>query len=161
MLLDGLESAALRSASRAALNLVADDMATAETDIPWAMRDTWPPEVAEAAARLRDRFVPEHQHQEPYMQTDVRSTADPAVRDDFITMAPHAYDATFWRSDYTQVASLSDEGTSFAIWLTDHQRDSIAELVGADRVVTLADWRRAHPSFWRMLLDQFKTRGNS
>jgi hypothetical protein len=65
LLLDGLDDAALRSASRAALNLVADDMATAETDIPWAMRDTWPPEVAEAAARLRDRFVPGHQQEEP------------------------------------------------------------------------------------------------
>jgi hypothetical protein len=37
-------------------------------------------------------------------------------------MAPHAYDVMFWRSDYADVASLADEGTSFAIWLTDDER---------------------------------------
>lgn len=141
-----------------ALTLVAAEMSRAETDIPWSMRNDWPPEVVVAASRLCDRFVPDSKRDDHYMQTGVRSTSDPEVRDDFISVAPHAYDATFWRRDYAEVASLSDEGTSCAIWLTDDQRNILADVVGADRVVSYEDWRRAHPSWWRRHLHRLKTR---
>ena len=91
------------------------------------------------------------------MQTGVQSTSELGVLADFISVAPHAYDATFWRSDSAEVASLSDEGMSFAIWLTDEGRETIAELIGADRIVTLAEWRRAHPPLWRSLLSRLTT----
>lgn len=160
LLLDGLDNDTLWAASRVALNLVEVDMATAQTDIPWSTRDTWPAEAVKAAARLRDRFVPEQDRQKPYMMTDVTSTEDPGTRDDFIAVAPHAYDATFWRSDYAEVASLADEGSCLAIWLADEDRETIAELIGADRVVALAEWNRSHPSLWRTFLAGPNTPGD-
>jgi len=92
------------------------------------------------------------------MHTGVRSVADRQVREDFITFAPHALDATFWRDNHAEVASLSDEGTSYLIWLTDQHRAALAEDVGADRVISLRDWRRAHPSMWRRWLNRLSSR---
>jgi hypothetical protein len=158
LLSEGLDAARRGVAVHQALTLVAAEMGRAETDIPWSMRNDWPPEVVVAASRLCDRFVPDSKRDDHYMQTGVRSTSDPGVRDDFISVAPHAYDATFWRRDYAEVASLSDEGTSCAIWLTDDQRNILADVVGADRVVRYEDWRRAHPSWWRRHLHRLKTR---
>ena len=48
--------------------------------------------------------------------------------------------------------------TSCAIWLTDDQRHILADVVGADRVVSYQDWRRAHPSWWPRPLHRLKTR---
>jgi hypothetical protein len=158
LLLDGLDAARRGVAVHQGLTLVAAEMGRAETDIPWSMRNEWPPEVVEAASRLCDRFVPDSKRDDHYMQTGVRSISDPGERDDFISVAPHAYDATFWGRDYGEVASLSDEGTSCAIWFTDDQRNILADVVGADRVVRYEDWRRAHPSWWRRHLHRLKTR---
>ncbi|MGY4771643.1 hypothetical protein ACXC9Q_32465 [Kribbella sp. CWNU-51] len=158
LLSDGLDAGKRGEAVHQALALVAAEMGRAETDIPWSMRNGWPSEVVDAAARLCDRFVPDSKRDDHYMQTGVRSTSDPGARDDFISVAPHAYDATFWRQDYAEVASLSDEGTSCTIWLTDDQRNILADVVGADRVVSYQDWRRAHPSWWRRHLRRHKTR---
>jgi hypothetical protein len=124
------------------------------------MRDTWPRPAAEAAELLRERFVPEHKREEAYLQTGLQLTDDPAVRQAFITFAAHAYDASFWRHDHAGVASLADEGTSFAIHLTEAQRKTITEMIGEDRIVTLAEWNKTHPSFWRSLLGAFITPDN-
>ena len=158
LLSDGLDPARQRLAVHRALTLVAAEMGRADTDIPWSLRNDWPPEVVEAASRLCDRFVPDSRRGDTYMQTGVQSTSDPEVRNDFISVAPHAYGPTFWRRDYGEVASLSDEGTSCVIWLTDDQRNILADLVGADRVVSYADWRRAHPAWSRRQLHRLKTR---
>jgi hypothetical protein len=158
LLSDGLDFARRGVAVHGALTLVAAEMGRAETDIPWSMCSDWPPEVVEAASRLCERFVPDSKRNDHYMQTGVQSTSDSEVRDDFITVAPHAYDATFWRRDYGEVASLSDEGTSCAIWLTDDQRNVLADVVGAERVVSYEDWRRAHPSCSRRQLHRLSTR---
>ncbi|MGH8894635.1 MAG: hypothetical protein ACRDWY_15225 [Actinomycetes bacterium] len=40
-------------ACRVALDLLATEPATFESDIPWSMSDHWPPEVAEAAGHLQ------------------------------------------------------------------------------------------------------------
>lgn len=156
--LEGLDDAAFSVASRRALTLVASDVASAETDIPWGVRDPWPADVLEAANRLCDQFVQEADRDEHYMQTGVRAVADHQVREDFITVAPYAYDATFWRADNVEVASLADEGSSFVLWLTDQQRAALAELVGVDRVISLSDWRMAHPSIWRRWLNRLTSR---
>ncbi|HEX5533999.1 MAG TPA: hypothetical protein VFX33_09695 [Actinomycetales bacterium] len=154
VILDGLEATEAGRAAGAALALVAEEMAWAETDIPWEQREQWPEQVAEAASRLRNHFVPQAEHGAPYSQTGVRSVADAQIREDFITFAPYAYDATFWGPDHQEVATLADEGQSFVIWLTDHQRGLLAQSLGADRVVSLAEWRRAHPSIWSQWLDR-------
>lgn len=159
LFLEALNDEARWAASRAALSLVQGQMVRAATDIPWSIRDTWPKQALEAATLLRDRFVPEHQRDEPYFMSGVQSTVDPAVRDAFITFAAHAYDAQFWRRDHSEVASLADEGTSFAIYLTENQRKAITEMIGEERIVTVAEWNKTHPSFWRSLLDRFRGDG--
>lgn len=155
--LDGLDESAFGAAPRTALTMIASEMGSAETDIPWASRDGWPAEVVEAANRLCDRFVPGGDRAD-YMQTGVRSVADREVREDFITFVPHALDATFWRDNHAEVASLSDEGTSYLIWLTDQHRAALLEAVGADRVIGLRDWRLVHPSSWRRWLNRLSSR---
>jgi hypothetical protein len=155
--LDGLDKSAVAAASRTALTMIASEMGSAETDIPWVSHDEWPAEVVEAANRLCDRFVQEGDRAD-YMQTGVRSVADRQVREDFITFAPHALDATFWRDNHAEVASLSDEGTSYVISLTDQHRAALAEALGADRVISLRDWRLAHPSMWRRWLNRLSSR---
>ena len=47
--LEGLDDAAFIEAARKALTLVATEMASAETDIPWEVRSRWPADVMEAA----------------------------------------------------------------------------------------------------------------
>ncbi|WP_030529668.1 hypothetical protein [Phycicoccus jejuensis] len=144
--LEGLADAVLIEAARTALTLVASEMASAETDIPWGERGGWPADVVEAAQRLSDRFG--QGRDDTNVQTGVRAATDSQVREDFITFAPHAYDATFWREDYATVASLSDAGTSFVIWLTEQQRANLTEVVHAERVISMRDWRLAHSSRW-------------
>jgi hypothetical protein len=158
LLSDGLDDPSRAAACQKALTLVAVDMASAETDIPWALRGSWPAHVAEAASRLCELFVPEAKRHDGYMQTGVRSVTDPRVRDDFITVAPYAYDASFWRRDKAEVAHLSDEGTACVVWLTDGQRETLAGVAGVERVVSVTDWRRVHPSWWRRRLDRLKSR---
>lgn len=157
--LEGLDDPAFRAASRTALTLVASDVASAETDIPWGIRDRWPAKVVEAASRLCGRFVQEGDRDDHYMQTGVRAVAAHQVREDFVTVAPHAYDATFWRGDHAEVASLADEGSSFVIWLSNQQRAALAAVVGAERVISLSDWQLAHPSMWRRWLNRLTPPG--
>lgn len=137
---DDLDVAATAAACHAALTLIESQMATAETDIPWADRDQWPPEVVSAAVRLPE-FVPETARGEEYMLTDVTSVADPEVRADFIQLAPYAYDATFWRSDGSEIASLADEGDC-VVWLTKAQLDALTATLGAPQFTAVAASRR-------------------
>ena len=157
--LELLDDSALGAAARAALLLVGAEVASAETDIPWASRDGWPADVVAAASRLCDRFVQAGDRDEHYMQTGVQSVADGQVLDDFMTVAPFAFDATFWRADGAEVASLADEGTSFVIWLSDEQRAGLVDVVGAAQIIPLSDWRRAQPTMWRTLLNRLKPTG--
>jgi hypothetical protein len=156
--LEGLADPEFGTACQTALTLVAPEMETAETDIPWDKRERWRLEVLEAAGRLCDRFVLEGDRDDQYMQTGVRSVLDLDVREEFIAFTPYAYDATFWRSGGGEVASLSDEGMSFVIWLTDEQRAALAEVVGTDRVISLTEWRQAHMSAWRRWLNRLGAR---
>ena len=147
--LDGMADAELASACRFALELVADEIARAETDILWDERDDWPADALDAASRLCDRFVPAHE-QGAYMQTGVRPTTDPDVRADFLTFASYALDAGFWGGD-GEVARVNDEGSSVVIWLTDDQLQEVAKRIGPERVVTMTDWNAAQTSRLRRL----------
>jgi hypothetical protein len=154
--LKGLSSAEIGQAARRVLATILDDGCSGETDIPWARRAEWPPEVVAAAVRLQDQFVKESKHGDEYLQTNVQSLAARTVREDFALVAPYAYDATFWGDDRTIVASLSDEGTAFSVLLTGEQRNAVAGLVGDERVVSLRDWRKAHPTALRWLVALLK-----
>ena len=149
---DGMSSSDASRCARDVLEVLAADIAKAETDIPWDERESWPEEVVLAACRLRDRFVPLGERGEVYMRTGVQRVMDDKVLADYLVVAPHAYDAQFWREDFAEVASLADEGQSFVAWLTEKQRASVVARVGNDRVVVLAEWRAAHRPAWRRMI---------
>ena len=151
---DGMPSADASRYARAVLEVLAADIAKAETDIPWDERESWPEDAVLAACRLRDRFVPLGERGEVYMRTGVQQVMDDEVLADYLAVAPHAYDAQFWREDFAEVASLADEGQAFVAWLTEEQRASVAARVGQDRVVMLAEWRAAHRPAWRRRLTE-------
>jgi hypothetical protein len=150
---DGMSPADASRSCRDALEVLAAEIGRAETDIPWAERESWPEEVVLAACRLRDRFVPLGERGEVYMRTGVQRVMDDGVLADYLLVAPHAYDAQFWREDFAEVASLADESQSFVAWLTEEHRASVVARVGHDRVVRLAEWRAAHRSAWRRWID--------
>ncbi|GAB2692605.1 hypothetical protein [Thalassiella azotivora] len=152
--LDDLGPSEVSSRCRSALGLVAADIDSAETDLPWHHVQDWPDDVRAAAERLRDRFVEVVARNSEYMQTGVRTVTDAATRRHFVAVAPYAYDATFWHVDGRPLAELADEGQACVLTLTDEQRTSAALQLGEERVISLADWRRAHPSLMRRLLDR-------
>ena len=152
---DGWDEARRLAATRRALMLVAADATDAETDIPWHLHKNWPQSVAEAAERLRDRFVREDKRTDDYMQTGVEPLADEVARGDFLTFVPYAYDATIW-ADGQVLASLADEGTSLVVALTAEQLDALAGAVGVGRVVTLQAWRHRQPSVLRRLIRRLR-----
>lgn len=147
LLLDGMDKADLADCCQFALRLVEEDMHTAETDIPWCDHTSWPAEAEASAIRLRDRFVPPEK-QSGYMQTGVQSVRDMDVRRDFIAIAPYALDATFWSHGEGALASLSDEGTSFVILLTEGQAEVLREYVGYEHVASTAEFGKGLFSMW-------------
>lgn len=154
---DGWDAETRLAAARQALALIRDAITTAETDIPWHQRDRWPADVVSAAELLRDRFVPPEKQVDDYAQTEQQRTIDEETLDAFLTFAPFAYDSTFW-ADAREVAGLSDEGTSLVIALTDEERRQLADALGADRVISLREWRDRHPSALRRLARRLKLR---
>lgn len=147
---DGWDAETRLVAARQALALIRAAITTAETDIPWRQRGRWPADAVSAAEWLRDRFVPPEKHSDDYLQTGPQPTTDEQTLDAFLTFAPFAYDSTFWQ-DVDEVASLSDEGTSIVIALTEEERRQLADALGAGRVVSLPEWRDRHPSaLWRL-----------
>ena len=154
---DGWDVSARLAATRHALALVAPGATAAETDIPWHLHDTWPAEVANAAERLRVRFVREDQHTQDYMRTGIRPLTDSQVRHDFMIFAPYAFDATLW-GEAIILASLADEGASLVVSLTEDERDALERAAGLGRVVTLKDMRKRHPSVLRRLLRRYRNR---
>ena len=117
-------------------------MEQAETDIPWHKRTEWPVEIAGAASLLRARYC--QQQEEDYLQTGVHAV-DEEARNAFTTFAPYAYDCTLWSGE-RELASVNDEGISFVVALTAQEADGLRDLLGAERLVTLAEWRSRHPS---------------
>jgi hypothetical protein len=128
----GLDRAARAPACDAALGAATRGVTEAEADILWSNRGKWPPDVVAAATRLKDRYVAPPAD-DSYMQTRVQRV-DPGSLEDFLALAPYAFDATFW-DDETVVASLPDEGRSCSVRLTDEEHDSVAGEVGQHRLV--------------------------
>jgi len=153
----GWDQVSRRAATNEAIKLVANTASVAFTDIPWDQQGQWPAEVVAAAARLRDRFVPEVERAATYMQTGFQGLDDEPVRRDFVTFMPYAYDASLLVGE-EDLLNAADEGTSLVVSLTDGERDALGRIVGAGRVVTLQEWRERHPSTLRRLLKRLPHR---
>lgn len=152
----GWDRKARQAAVRQTLDLVVAVMARAETDIPWHNREQWPPDVADAARLLRDRYVTRKKQDDEYLQTGVQAVDDESRRA-FATFAPYAYDCTLW-SDEGDLASVNDEGDSLVIFLTDTEVEHLRGALGSDRVFSLQQWRHLHPSATTRLLRRFRKR---
>lgn len=146
----GWDDPTLLEAVARALTIVREGATSAETDMPWSEFANWPHEVQEAATRLRDRHIRVDQRHQDYLQTGVVDPLDDQDRDDFLTFAPHALDATIWGDDGL-LAELADEGTSLVIALTDLQAQTLASAFGPGHLMTLETWAERQPSIRRSL----------
>lgn len=135
-----------------------DDIARAENDIPWSTRHTWPTHALQVIELLRKRFVSLHKREEPHQQTGVHFIEESGPPSRYhVGRARLGYFILVTRSRRSR--RLADEGTSFAIHRAQEQRKTITEMIGADRIVTLANWNKTHPSFWGSLLERFSPPG--
>lgn len=114
---------------RMVLTFCRPDQGSFETDFPWAAEESWPPEVAAAAERLCGR-------ESHYAQSGLRDLATCAEQewDDFVAIAPFAYDATLFDESFQRVVSLADESESIVVSLS---RSQAAQLRRALRGVAV------------------------
>ena len=137
---DGLTEAERWAVCRAALNLVAEEAATFEADIPWSRASDWPADVQEAAEHLQR--VSRTPRKEPdYGQTGVLGTEDKVTWLAFVTFAPWAFDAAVWSADHIDVASLADESESVVLRLTESQRTALEDATGKGRLAPESEWK--------------------
>ncbi len=143
---DGLTEVELLAACRTALNLIAEEAATFECDIPWSRASDWPADVLEAAEHLQ--HVSRKPHKDPdYGQTGVLRAEDEVTWLAFVTFAPWAYDATVWSAEQIDVASLSDESEGIVLRLTESQRTALENATAKGRLVPAREWKvRRHRS---------------
>lgn len=125
-----------------AMDLLTSELASAECDLPWSVRDDWPAPVQDAATRLRDTCVPVSEHNETHMTIAETVLEDPGTKRDFVLLASYTYFARFWDASHHEVADLNDHNTSNTWVLTRKQRDRLALLVEPHRVVDLSSWHR-------------------
>jgi hypothetical protein len=136
----GLTEVERSVACRTALNLVAEEAATFETDIPWSAASAWPTDVREAAEQLQ--HVSRKPPKDPrHAQTGVLGTEDDVTWRAFVTFAPWAYDATVWSADHADIASLSDEAEGIVLRLTDAQRTALENAACQGRLVPASEWK--------------------
>ena len=132
-------------ACRLVLTVAAEDIATFETDIPWASAADWPEDVRRAAdfpTSLKERSRGETML---YRRTgDVPNDHDRAW-EAFVKFAPYAFDASAWTAASQQVAALSDAGESVVAALTSVQVKAVSLVMGEDLLVPLREWRMRRP----------------
>ena len=95
-------------ACRLVLSVTAADIATFETDIPWAAAGEWPDDVRQAAGTLSSLSEPSRGEDALYRRTGEVHRDDDVVWKAFVTFAPYAYDASAWSTDSQQIIALSD-----------------------------------------------------
>ena len=127
---DGLPEAEQHRLCGILLEIVASDAGLVETDIP--LRPEWPAEVRAAADRLL--ALPSSTLRMSYGQTGVIDLAVHPVWDDFVTVAPRAFDATVWSPLRGALVSLADESQSLVATLTDQQRATLGRKVPPGRI---------------------------
>jgi hypothetical protein len=135
---DGMTEAERLAACRASLNLLAEEAATFEVDIPWSRASDWPADVREAAEHLQ--HVSRRPRKDPdYGQTGVLGTEDEVTWLAFVTFAPWAFDATVWSTDHIDLACLADESESIVLRLTDSQRTALENATGKGRLAPVSE----------------------
>jgi hypothetical protein len=144
----GWDDATLHAAAAQALSLLRPVATKAQTDIPWTRPEHWPPDVLEAAERLRDRHVSQDARHKNYMCTDEVDLVDEQDRDDFLTFAPHALDATIWGPE-GELAEVSDRGWSLVVSLTASEAEALGRTLEPGRLMTLEEWHSSRPSIRR------------
>lgn len=128
-------------ACRLVLSVTAADVATFETDIPWAAAAEWPDGVRQAAEFLSSLRGPIRGEDALYRRTgEVLKSDDPAW-ETFVTFAPYSYDASTWSTHSQQIVALSDAAESMVAALTPEQLTAVAEGIGRDALVPLKKWR--------------------
>jgi hypothetical protein len=127
---DGLPEAEQHRLCGLLLEIVASDAGRVETDIP--LRPEWPADVREAAERLL--ALPSSNLRKSYGQTGVIDLAEDPVWEDFVIVAPWAFDATVWSSTRGELVSLADESQSLVATLTDEQRATLGRKVPPGRI---------------------------
>ncbi len=126
---------------RFALELVAQDAATFETDIPLCNAGGWPESVNRAAEQLARRADTPGGTSALYKRTGVVSATDREAWDALVCFAPYAFDAAVWAVD-GELASLADEGGSLVMHLTPTQRGELQDFESAVRVVSAKSWKK-------------------
>ena len=140
----GLDTVAEVEAVRQTLDVIAEDAATIETDIPWHEARGWPDEVQAAAGRL-GALLPD---EDPAYQLTGSVPVNEETWQSFRTFSPFAYGALVRRADGTLIATVDDEGTALWVRLNDAQRVSLEAAIGRTRVVPLDVWRHRHRPWW-------------
>jgi hypothetical protein len=138
----GMSRDAEIAACRTALELVAPEVGTFETDIPMAGLHAQPEQVAAAARHLGTHSKGRPDEGDAYRATGVISAENAEDWQALVIFAPFAYDATVWGRSSEELVSLADEGTSLVVHLRPQERITLEEAVGPDRVVPLKQWRR-------------------
>lgn len=132
-------------ACRLVLTVAAEDIATFETDIPWASAADWPEDVRRAADFLTSLKERSRGETMLYRRTgDVPNDHDRAW-EAFVKFAPYAFDASAWTAASQQVAALSDAGESVVAALTSVQVKAVSLVMGEDLLVPLREWRMRRP----------------
>lgn len=146
----GLDSRQRLRTTYETIDLLTHELASAECDLPWSVRDDWPTPVQDAATRLRDTCVPVAEHNETHMTIAETVFGDPGTKRDFVLLAPYTYFARFWDASHHEVVDLNDQNTSNTWVLTAEQRDTLALLVEPHRVVDLSSWRHEQRNVGRL-----------
>lgn len=140
----GLQRVVELEAVRQTLDVIAEDVASIETDIPWAGASHWPDEVQAAAGRL-GALLPD---KDPMYQMTGMVPLSEEVWQSFRTFAPFAYGALVRGVDGSLIAAVDDEGTATWARLNDAQRASLEAVIGRTRVVPLNVWRQRLRPWW-------------
>jgi hypothetical protein len=128
------------AACRLVLTVVATDVASFETDIPWASASEWPNDVNRAARHLSSLKPPGRGESDLYRRSGELQRGDDRAWSSFVTFAPFAYDATAWASDSREIVRLADAATTIVVTLTSEQVTLVANDVAV--LVPLSEWRK-------------------
>lgn len=147
----GQDDDADRDVLRAVLHALRPWADQVQTDLPLALREDWPPEVAAACDHLH-AASPRHRGDDAgYATTGWLAADDDATWSAFVALAPYALGADVMDETARVVVDLSDQGSALALHLDAAQRAAVdAAMEGTGRGLRPLGRRsrrsrRAHP----------------